>query len=67
MGLFAAALATGGVIGPLVSAMLVQHLGFRLTFVAFAALAAAGAGAFTLFVPETGDLRDESKSKHNLL
>ncbi len=53
MGLFATALAVGGVIGPVVSGMLVQHLGFQTTFYAFAALAAVGAGVFTLFVPET--------------
>jgi len=53
MGLFATALAIGGVAGPLACGMLVQHLGFRATFHAFAALAAGGAVIFTLFVPET--------------
>jgi MFS family permease len=52
-GLFATALAVGGVAGPLASGALVQHLGFKTTFYAFAALAVAGAIAFTLFVPET--------------
>jgi MFS family permease len=53
MGLFATALATGGVVGPLLSGFLVQHLGFRITFYAFAGLAALGAVLFTLLVPET--------------
>ena len=52
-GLFATALAVGGVAGPLASGVLVQHLGFKATFYAFAALALAGAIVFTLFVPET--------------
>jgi len=53
MGLFATALAVGGVIGPLASGLLVQHLGFRITFYAFATLAGIGALVFTRFVPET--------------
>ncbi len=53
MGLFATALAIGGVAGPLLSGVLVQHLGFRVTFYAFAALAAIGATVFLLSVPET--------------
>ncbi len=53
MGLFATALAVGGVAGPLLSGLSVQHLGFRITFYAFAGLAALGAIVFTLLVPET--------------
>jgi MFS family permease len=53
MGLFATAVAIGGVAGPLMSGFLIQHLGFRGTFCAFAALAAAAAIVFSLFVPET--------------
>ena len=53
MGLFATALAIGGVAGPLVSGLLVEHLGFRFTFYAFAVLATVGALVFTRFVPET--------------
>jgi MFS family permease len=41
------------VIGPLLSGLLVQHLGFKTTFFAFAALAGLGAAVFTRFVPET--------------
>jgi MFS family permease len=53
MGLFATALAVGGVAGPLASGFLVQHLGFRVAFCAFAFLAALGAAVFTCCVPET--------------
>src|SRR3984885_8915029 len=53
MGLFATALAIGGVAGPLISGVLVQHLGFRITFYVFALLAAFGAAVFLLTVPET--------------
>ena len=53
MGLFATALAIGGVAGPLLSGSLVQHLGFRATFYIFAGLALVGAGVFTGKVPET--------------
>ena len=54
MGLFATALAIGGVAGPLIAGVLVQQLGFRATFYSFAFLAAAGAAIFLLSVPETG-------------
>jgi MFS family permease len=53
MGLFATALAIGGVAGPLISGLLIQRLGFQMTFYVFAALAATGAILFTVFVPET--------------
>jgi MFS family permease len=53
MGLFATALAVGGVLGPLLTGVLIQHLGFVTMFVLFAALAAAGAIWFQLMVPET--------------
>jgi MFS family permease len=53
MGLFATALAVGGVLGPLLTGFLVQHLGFKSTFYVFTALAAIGAVVFTVFVPET--------------
>jgi MFS family permease len=53
MGLFATALAVGGVLGPLLTGFLVQHLGFKSTFYVFTALAALGAIVFTIFVPET--------------
>jgi MFS family permease len=56
MGLFATALAVGGVVGPIVSGLMVEHLGFRFTFYAFAAVAAFGAAVFSRFVPETKPL-----------
>jgi MFS family permease len=59
MGLFATALAIGGVAGPLISGVLVQHLGFRATFYVFAVLAAFGAGVFLLTVPETRVAKQE--------
>jgi MFS family permease len=52
-GLFATAVAVGGVVGPLVSGILIQHLGFQITFYVFAALAAAGACLFLVTVRET--------------
>ncbi|HYZ86977.1 MAG TPA: MFS transporter [Bryobacteraceae bacterium] len=54
MGLFATALTVGGVAGPLVSGLLLQHLGFRATFFVFAGLAAIGTVVFLRLVPETG-------------
>jgi MFS family permease len=54
-GIFATAVACGGVVGPILSGALLQHLGFKSTFYAFAVLAAAGAVIFTLLVPETRD------------
>ena len=53
MGLFATALAVGGVVGPLITGELIQHLGFGKMFVTFAAIAAVGAIWFQRFVPET--------------
>jgi MFS family permease len=60
MGLFATALAVGGVAGPLISGFAIQHLGFQKTFYAFAALAALGAIVFTIFVPETKPAAQET-------
>ncbi len=53
MGVFATALAAGGVLGPLISGFLVQHLGFHATFYSFAVMAALGAAWFLSLVPET--------------
>lgn len=53
LGIFATALAVGGVAGPLLTGFLTQHLGFRTTFYVFAAIAVVGAVVFTSFVPET--------------
>lgn len=53
LGMLATAQAVGGVLGPLATGFLVQHLGFRSTFWAFAALALLAALAFAALVPET--------------
>lgn len=53
MGLFATALAVGGVLGPLLTGVLIQHLGFVTMFVVFVGLGAAGAIWFQWMVPET--------------
>jgi MFS family permease len=60
MGLFATALAIGGVLGPIIAGALVQHLGFRLTFAAFALAAACGAAVFSWLVQETRGSPNES-------
>ena len=53
LGVFATAQAVGGVVGPVVSGQVLQHLGFNATFIGFAALALLAATAFQLLVPET--------------
>ena len=52
-GLIATALSIGGVIGPLGSGFLVQHLGFNVAFHVFAGVAAAAAALFVFLMPET--------------
>lgn len=52
-GLFATALAIGGVAGPMISGFVLQHTSFRSTFLLFTAVALAGAVIFTALVPET--------------
>jgi hypothetical protein len=44
-----------------VAGLLVQHLGFHITFYAFAGLAALGAAVYTKVVPETmpGGLQED--------
>jgi MFS family permease len=54
--LFATAVSVGGVLGPLLSGIMVQHVGFKIAFLIFAAMAFAGASIFTLLVPETKKL-----------
>jgi MFS family permease len=53
MGLFATALAVGGVAGPVLSGLLVQNFGFANTFLIFTGISAAGAVTFSTLVPET--------------
>jgi len=60
MGLIATALAVGGVLGPLASGFLVQHLGFRAAYHVLAAIALVGAAVFVFRVPETETSRSGS-------
>jgi MFS family permease len=53
LGIFATSQAIGGVVGPVVSGLVLQHFGFNMTFIGFAALALLAAAAFQLLVPET--------------
>ena len=53
LGIFATAQAIGGVAGPVVSGVVLQHFGFGTTFVAFAVVALIGAAVFQLLVPNT--------------
>ncbi len=52
-GLIATALSVGGVLGPLVAGLLVQHLGFAMAFYAFAGVAVVAAALFLGLMPET--------------
>ena len=52
-GLIATALSVGGVIGPVCSGLLLQHLGFVAAFNTFAVIAAAAALLFVVAMPET--------------
>jgi len=63
MGLFATALAVGGVLGPLLTGALIQHLGFLAMFALFAGLAVAGALWFQITVGETAapDISTQAK------
>jgi MFS family permease len=54
-GVFATAVACGGVVGPMISGVFLQHFGFRDTFYAFALVATIGALVFMSLVPETRD------------
>ncbi len=51
LGIFATAQAIGGVVGPVGSGLVLQHFGFHLTFISFAALALVAAAVFQVFVP----------------
>jgi MFS family permease len=53
LGLFATAQGIGGVVGPVVSGLVLQHFGFNITFVGFATLALLGAATFQILVPGT--------------
>ncbi len=53
LGIFATAQAIGGVVGPIVSGLVLQHFGFNFTFMAFATLALFAAAVFQVLIPET--------------
>lgn len=53
LGILATAQAIGGVAGPVVSGVVLQHFGFGTTFVAFAVVALIGAAMFQLLVTNT--------------
>ncbi len=53
LGLFATAQAVGGVVGPILSGLALQHFGFALTFTGFATLALLAALLFQSMVPGT--------------
>jgi MFS family permease len=53
LGVFATAQAIGGVAGPVISGLVLQHLGFRAAFVSFAILAFIALAILQLLVPET--------------
>ncbi len=62
-GLIATDLSVGGVVGPLGSGFLVQHLGFNAAFYVFAGIAAVAAALFVVFMPET---RSDAPAKSSL-
>jgi MFS family permease len=51
LGILATAQAIGGVVGPILSGVILQHLGFHFTFAAFATLALFAAAIFQRLVP----------------
>ncbi len=51
LGILATAQAIGGVVGPIVSGVVLQHFGFNIAFLGFAALALLAAATFQLLVP----------------
>jgi hypothetical protein len=52
LGIFTTALATAGILGPLLSDILVQSFGFHFAFYAFAVLASAGAAVSSPSFPK---------------
>jgi MFS family permease len=62
LGIFATAQAIGGVAGPILSGILLQHFGFHVTFFAFAGLALMAAVIFQLLVPSSASETMESSS-----
>jgi MFS family permease len=58
LGIFATAQAIGGVVGPIVSGLVLQHFGFNMTFLSFAVLALLAAALFQLLVPGKQSTKD---------
>ncbi len=58
LGILATAQAIGGVVGPIVSGLVLQHFGFNITFIGFAALALIAAATFQVLVPSTQSTED---------
>jgi MFS family permease len=61
VGIMGTAGGIGGVVGPFVSGVIVQHFGFEAAFISFAAIAAAGALLFSGWMPETRDAAEHQK------
>jgi MFS family permease len=61
VGLIATAQAIGGVLGPFGSGFIVQYLGFREAFYAFAGIAALAAALFVFGMPETEAQRERTR------
>lgn len=58
LGVFATAQAIGGVVGPIVSGLVLQRFGFNMTFIGFAVLALLAAAIFQLLVPYSQPTED---------
>lgn len=58
LGIFATSQAIGGVVGPVVSGLVLQHFGFNITFIGFAVLALIAAATFQLLVPSEQSTKD---------
>jgi MFS family permease len=58
LGIFATAQAIGGVVGPVISGLVLQRFGFNMTFVGFAILALLAAVIFQQLVPNTQATED---------
>ena len=59
LGIFATAQGIGGVVGPIVSGVVLQHFGFNTTFIGFAALALVAAATFQSLVHDTHSQPDQ--------
>ena len=62
-GIFATGVAIGGVVGPLLSGVILQHSSFAITFYAFAALSVLGALGFQFLVPSGASSSDPAQAQ----